>query len=110
MFFTRSAVACVLACGLLTIAAPAAAAGPSPEERYLKSYGSPPAVNTSTASALEQEQYYSSYGTPASHETTSGETPWLPIALVSIAIVVAAGAVGATRRRRRPHAVRSVPA
>jgi hypothetical protein len=110
VFITRSAVACVLACGVLGIAAPTAAAGPSPEERYLKSYGSPAAVDTSTTSALAQEQYYSSYGTPASHEEPSGETPWLPIALVSTTVVVAAGAVGVGRRRRRPHAVRSVPA
>ena len=109
VFTTRTAVACVLACGLLAITAATAAAA-SPEERYLNSYGSPPAADVSTTSAQQQEQYYSSYGTPASHEMPSGETPWLPIALVSVAIVVAAGAVGATRRQRRLHAVRSVPA
>ena len=110
MFITRTAVACVLACGLLAITAATAAAAPSPEERYLNSYGSPPAADISTTSAQAQEQYYSSYGTPASHQEPSGETPWLPIALVSLAVVVAAGAVAATRRHRRLHAVRSVPA
>jgi hypothetical protein len=110
VFITRTTVACVFACGLLAITAATAAAAPSPEERYLNSYGSPPAADVSTAAAQTQEQYYSSYGTPASRQEPSGEAPWLPIALVSLAIVVAAGAVGATRRRRRPHPVRSVPA
>ena len=45
VFITRTAVACVLACGLLAITAATAAAAPSPEERYLNSYGSPPAAD-----------------------------------------------------------------
>ena len=45
------------------------AAAPSPEERYLNSYGSPPAADVSTASAHAQEQYYSSYGTPDKAES-----------------------------------------
>jgi hypothetical protein len=110
VFIARTAVACVLACALLTITAATAAATPSPEERYLNSYGSPPAADVSTASAQAREQYYSSYGTPESPQQPSGETPWLPIALVSLAVVVAAGAVATTRHRRRLHALRSVPA
>jgi hypothetical protein len=106
---SRTAIACALACGLLAIAAATATANPVPYENYLNSYGSPPAADLSTASAHAQEQYYSSYGTPASHEP-SGQTPWPAIALVPVAILVAASAVGATRRRRRPHAARSVPA
>ena len=97
MSITRTAVACVLACGLLAITAATAAAAPSPEERYLNSYGSPPAADVSTASAQAQEQYYSSYGTPASHQQPSGETPWLPIALVS-----ARDRRGRRRGRRHP--------
>ena len=104
MFTTRSAVACILACGLLAIAASTATAAPSPEEAYLKSYGSPPAVDVSAAAAEAQERYYTSDG-------PSRGTPWLPIVLASLAVVVAAGALGAARhRRRRPHVVRSVPA
>lgn len=111
MFITRSAVACILACSLLAIAASTATAAPTPEEAYLQSYGSPPAVDVSTVAAETQEQYYASYGPPAPQDEPSGETPWLPIVLASLAVVVAAGALGAARhRRRRPHVVRSAPA
>jgi hypothetical protein len=111
VFTTRSAVACILACGLLAIAASTATAAPSPEEAYLKSYGSPPAVDVSAAAAEAQERYYTSYGPPAPQDGPSRGTPWLPIVLASLAVVVAAGALGAARhRRRRPHVVRSVPA
>ena len=110
MFVTRSAVACILACGLLAIAASTAAAGPTAEEEYLKSYGSVPAVDASAAAAEAQEEYYASYG-PPSQDEQSGATPWLAIVIASVAVVGAAGALGAARhRRRRPHVVRSVPA
>jgi len=107
---TRSAVACILACGLLAIAASTATAGPTAEEQYVKSYGSAPVVDVSAAAAEAQEQYYRSYGPPP-RDGASGETPWLAIVLASVAVVAAAGALGAARhRRRRTAAVRMVPA
>jgi hypothetical protein len=110
MFTTRLAVACMLACGLLAIAAPVVIAGPAPEERYLKSYGTPPALDAGAAAAQAQERYYASYGPPASQEEPSDGTPWLPIVLGSVAVVVAAGAAGATQRHRRLGTARSVAA
>lgn len=109
MSIIRPAIACMLACALLAIT-PTLAAGGTPEEEYLKSYGAPPAADAGTAAALAQEDYYASYALPAPQQEPSDGTPWLPIVLVSAAVVAAAGAAGATQRRRRLRIARSVAA
>ena len=103
MLITRPVISCVVACALLAfaVAAPAAFAAPVPEERYLASYGAPQATDDGTAAAQAQESYYSSYGPP--QDTSSGGADWLPTALFSVAVVLAAIAVIAALRRRRFH-------
>jgi hypothetical protein len=104
----RPALACMLACAMLAaaIAAPAATASPTDQERYLSSYGAPPALDGGTAAAQAQEQYYSSYGPLAPQDDASDGVPWLPIVLPAIAVALAAAVVGTTRLRRRDHAGR----
>jgi hypothetical protein len=99
----RPIVVCVMACALLAsvVAAPAAIAGPLDQERYLESYGSPPATDDGAAAAQAQESYYSSYVSP--QNTTSGGADWLPTALFSVALVLAAIAIIVVLRRRRFH-------
>lgn len=101
MLITRPIVACVMACALLAsaIAAPAVIAAPTDRERYLASYGQ--ATDDGVAAAEATESYYSSYGPP--QDTTSGGADWLPTALFSVALVLAAIAVVAVLRRRRFH-------
>ena len=109
MSIIRTAIACTLACALLAIT-PTLAAGGTPEEEYLKSYGAPTAVDAGTTAALAQEDYYKSYAPPAPQQEPSDGTPWLPIVLVAVAVVVAAGAAGAGQRHRRLRTARSVAA
>jgi hypothetical protein len=97
----------LLACAMLAfaIAAPAATAAPIDQERYLSSYGAPPALADGTAAAEAQEDYYQSYAPPESRAADG--VPWLAIVLPATAVaLVAAGAVGATRVRRRNRAAR----
>ncbi len=103
MLVNRPIVVCVMACALLAsvVAAPAAIAGPLDQERYLESYGSPPATDDGAAAAQAQESYYSSYGSP--QNTSSGGADWLPTALFSVALVLAAIAIIVVLRRRRFH-------
>jgi hypothetical protein len=100
---TRPVISCVIACALLAsaVTAPAVFAGPLDQERYLESYGAPPATDDGVAAAQAQESYYSSYGPP--QDTTSGGADWLPTALFSVALVLAAIAVIVALRRRRFH-------
>jgi hypothetical protein len=67
-------------------------------------------LDAGTAAAEARERYYASYGPPAPQDEPSGGAPWLPILLVSVTVVVAAGAVGASQRHRRLRAARSVTA
>ena len=99
----RPAIACLLATVMLTgaVAAPAAIARPTAEERYLSSYGEPPALD-----ALAQEQYYSSYGTPEPQDSTSDGTAWLPIVLPAAAIVLVGAVLVVGRARHRARAGR----
>ena len=103
MLTTRSFISCVVAFALLAsaVAAPAVIARPAPEERYLASYGAPPVTEDGTAAAEAAESYYSSYGPP--QDTTSGGADWLPTALFSVALVLAAIAAIVALRRRRFH-------
>lgn len=104
MHVTRPVIASVIACALLAaVAAPAVSARPVDTERYLSSYGTPQATDGGVAAAEAQESYYSSYGPPAPQDT-SGAADWLPTALLSVALLLAAIAVVvALRRRRRLH-------
>ena len=99
MHITRPVIASVIACALLAVAAPAVSARPVDTERYLSSYGTPQATDNGVAAAEAQESYYSSYGAPAPQET-SGAADWLPTALLSVALVLAAIAVIVALRRR----------
>jgi hypothetical protein len=98
---TRPALACLIACALLAsaVAAPAVSARPADVERYLASYGTPPVTDDGVAAAEATESYYSSYGPP--QDTSSGGADWLPTALLSVALVLAAIAVIVALRRRR---------
>jgi hypothetical protein len=104
----RPALACVLACAMLAsaIAVPAATARPTDQERYLSSYGAPPALDDGTSAAETQEQYYSSYGAPAPQDGASDGISWLPIVLPAVAVALTAVVVGTARLRRRHRAAR----
>ena len=106
MLTTRPVIACVIACALFAsaVAAPAVSARPVDTERYLASYGSPQATDDGVAAAKAQESYYSSYGLP--QDSASSDADWLPTALLSVALVLAAIAVIAALRRRRLHTSR----
>ena len=106
MLTIRPVIASVIACAFLAVAAPAVSAGPVDTERYLSSYGTPQATDNGVAAAEAQENYYSSYGPPAPQDSTSGAADWLPTALLSVALVLAAIAVIVALRRRRLHTSR----